>query len=435
MSDVRTLLLTDVVDSTKLAEAIGDAAMAEVWISHDRAARDLLVKHRGREIDKTDGMLMLFDEAADAVSYALAYHHALAELPIALEGAGRPPRRPRDAAQEHRRGRRAGGQADRGRGTREAHDGADHVAGAGRPDADHRRGARRRSARRTCASSRTASGWSRASPSRSNCSRWATNSSPFVPPPDSEKVYRVIRDNDWWLPVKEIPHNLPHLATAFVGREREIGEVRAALEKARLVTLLGMGGLGKTRLAVQSAVGLLHKLFGRRLVPRPVPAARRSARRERSRAVDRREGGARPPAAAVDLRAPEGQARAADHRQLRAPDEAVGRTRQRGAARRTERAHHRHEPRGAACSGRAELPGAAAAVAGARRERRRGRAVDGRATVRRARAAEQAVVRAGCDAQPPPSRNWWRGSKASRWRSNWPPRACARCRWRTSTRG
>ena len=85
------------------------------------------------------------------------------------------------------------------------------------------------------------------------------DSSPFVPPPDSEKVYRVVRDNDWWLPVKEIPHNLPHLATAFVGREREIGEVRAALEKARLVTLLGMGGLGKTRLAVQSAAGLLHK--------------------------------------------------------------------------------------------------------------------------------------------------------------------------------
>ena len=85
MSDVRTLLLTDVVDSTKLAESIGDAAMADVWISHDRAARDLLVKHRGREIDKTDGMLMLFDEAADAVSFALAYHHALAELPLPLK--------------------------------------------------------------------------------------------------------------------------------------------------------------------------------------------------------------------------------------------------------------------------------------------------------------------------------------------------------------
>jgi len=85
MSDIRALLLTDVVDSTKLAEAIGDQAMAQVWTSHDRVARDLLPKFQGREIDKTDGMLMLFDGAADAVAYALAYHRALAELPVPLK--------------------------------------------------------------------------------------------------------------------------------------------------------------------------------------------------------------------------------------------------------------------------------------------------------------------------------------------------------------
>ena len=39
---VRTLLFTDVVDSTKLAESLGDARMAAVWASHDRVARDLL---------------------------------------------------------------------------------------------------------------------------------------------------------------------------------------------------------------------------------------------------------------------------------------------------------------------------------------------------------------------------------------------------------
>jgi uncharacterized membrane protein len=33
------LLLTDVVDSTKLAEALGDARMAEVWARHDTSAR------------------------------------------------------------------------------------------------------------------------------------------------------------------------------------------------------------------------------------------------------------------------------------------------------------------------------------------------------------------------------------------------------------
>src|SRR3954452_8183599 len=74
MSDVRALLLTDVVDSTQLTEALGDAATAALWAAHDRVARDLLPKHRGREIDKTDGMLLLFEDAADAVAYAGDYH-------------------------------------------------------------------------------------------------------------------------------------------------------------------------------------------------------------------------------------------------------------------------------------------------------------------------------------------------------------------------
>src|ERR1035438_8067350 len=85
MSEVRALLLTDVVDSTKLAVGLGDAAMAEVWAAHDRVARDLLPTWRGREIDKSDGMLLLFEAAADAVGYALAYHRSLAALPMPLK--------------------------------------------------------------------------------------------------------------------------------------------------------------------------------------------------------------------------------------------------------------------------------------------------------------------------------------------------------------
>ena len=63
MSDLRALLLTDVVDSTKLSTQVGDAEMARLWAAHDRAARDLLPVWHGREIDKTDGMLLLFDAA------------------------------------------------------------------------------------------------------------------------------------------------------------------------------------------------------------------------------------------------------------------------------------------------------------------------------------------------------------------------------------
>jgi len=42
--------------------------------------------------------------------------------------------------------------------------------------------------------------------------------------------------------------------TTFVGRQREVAEVRALLGRARLLTLLGTGGIGKTRLALEAAV-------------------------------------------------------------------------------------------------------------------------------------------------------------------------------------
>jgi predicted ATPase/class 3 adenylate cyclase len=55
------------------------------------------------------------------------------------------------------------------------------------------------------------------------------------------------------------PHNLPTLATPFLGREREVAEVVALLQSAdaRLVTLTGPGGTGKTRLALQAAAEML----------------------------------------------------------------------------------------------------------------------------------------------------------------------------------
>ena len=84
MSAIKALLLTDVVDSTQLAQKIGDSAMAEIWAAHDRIARALLEPWHGREIDKTDGMLLLFDNCTDAVGYAMAYHGALATMPSPL---------------------------------------------------------------------------------------------------------------------------------------------------------------------------------------------------------------------------------------------------------------------------------------------------------------------------------------------------------------
>lgn len=61
-------------------------------------------------------------------------------------------------------------------------------------------------------------------------------------------------------PVKSLqasPNNMPLQLTSFVGREKEIKEVKEALERARLVTLTGVGGTGKTRLALHVAAEVI----------------------------------------------------------------------------------------------------------------------------------------------------------------------------------
>jgi Bacterial transcriptional activator domain len=53
--------------------------------------------------------------------------------------------------------------------------------------------------------------------------------------------------------------NLPAPISSFVGRGEEIATVAELLRERRLVTLVGPGGVGKTRLALQAATGLAGK--------------------------------------------------------------------------------------------------------------------------------------------------------------------------------
>jgi predicted ATPase len=64
------------------------------------------------------------------------------------------------------------------------------------------------------------------------------------------------------LPSHPRPHNLPNPLTSFVGRERELVEVREALAATRLLTLTGPGGCGKTRLALQAACEIVDRFPG-----------------------------------------------------------------------------------------------------------------------------------------------------------------------------
>jgi len=257
MPEFRALLLTDVVDSTKLSEAIGDQAMAAVWAAHDRVARDLLPQWRGREIDKTDGMLLLFDNASDAVNYALHYHRALAGMEMPLKA---------------RAGLHVGPVILRENNAEDVARGAKplEVDGLAKPTAARvmslARGGQtlltpeaREDLGKTVLKLQSHGHWQiKGVTEPIELFEVGEAEARFAAPPDSDKVFRVVRAGDWWMPAREIPNNLPHQGTSFIGREREIGEVKDMLGQARLVTLLGMGGLGKTRLSLQVAAEQMH---------------------------------------------------------------------------------------------------------------------------------------------------------------------------------
>jgi len=260
MTELRALLLTDVVDSTQLSERLGDQAMASVWAAHDRVARDLLPAWRGREIDKTDGMLLLFGEAADAVQYALAYHRALGQLPVPLRARAGLHVGPVILRENHA--------ADVARGAKPL-----EVDGLAKPTAARVMSlARGAQTLLTPEAHDALADWLAGSTlhSRSH-GHWVLKGvlapvelfeigddpAAFAAPPDGDKVYRVVRVGERWLPVRQIANNLPEQPSSFIGRERELAELKVLLGETRLLTLLGMGGLGKTRLSLQVAAELM----------------------------------------------------------------------------------------------------------------------------------------------------------------------------------
>ena len=280
MPNARALLLTDLVDSAALASRLGDLAMASLGAEHDRLARDLLRNWRGREIDKTDGFLLLFDAAADALGYALAYHRALAALATPLVA---------------RCGLHVGPV------TLRQTPAADVALGAKPLEVD---GLAKLVAARVMATAlggqillTDAALAAIGSPTQRVMphGHWrfkglpeplalfeiGDEQAPFVAPPDVDKAYRVVgrqghTDGDGdgnggsgatesalWLPVRAIRHSLPAERDAFIGRQLALADLARRFDGgARLVSLLGMGGTGKTRLATHFGWTALGEFAG-----------------------------------------------------------------------------------------------------------------------------------------------------------------------------
>ncbi|HET7526647.1 MAG TPA: NB-ARC domain-containing protein, partial [Burkholderiaceae bacterium] len=255
-AETRVLLLTDVVDSTLLSERLGDEAIAGLWAAHDRVARDLLRVWRGREIDKTDGMLLMFDAASDAVGYAQAYHRALAGLSVPLQA---------------RAGLHVAPVILRHNAAADVAQGAKPLEVDGLAKPTTARIMALAGGGQTLLTAEARAALADAPLHIHSHGHWVVKGltdpialyevgeadSPFATPHDGDKAYQVVRIGDQWQPVREIPNNLPQQVTSFVGREREVREVKRMVGTMRLVTLLGMGGLGKTRLSLRVAAQVL----------------------------------------------------------------------------------------------------------------------------------------------------------------------------------
>lgn len=78
------------------------------------------------------------------------------------------------------------------------------------------------------------------------------------------KLYQIVSTEfpSEFPPIKSVdarPNNLPIQLTSFIGREKEIATVKNLLLKTRLLTLMGSGGTGKTRLAIQIGADLIDE--------------------------------------------------------------------------------------------------------------------------------------------------------------------------------
>lgn len=81
---------------------------------------------------------------------------------------------------------------------------------------------------------------------------------------DREHVFQLLHPQLWreFPPLRSLdafPGNLPKQATSFVGRRRELADLTALVEGSQLVTLVGVGGVGKTRHAVHTAARLIQE--------------------------------------------------------------------------------------------------------------------------------------------------------------------------------
>ena len=232
-----TFLFTDIEGSTELAARLRDA-YGGVLADHHRIIRAGLSAHQGREISTAgDGFFAVFDSPSACVAAVIEMQRALSSH------------------------RWSGGEEVRVR--MGVHTGEVSETEAGFVGLEVHRAARMAAVGhggQVLVSSTTAALLRDALPEGARFQDLGTHRLKDLGRPEQifqleadglEVVFAPLRSLD----NLKLSNNLPVQLTSFVGREIELGQVRALVEESRLVTLTGAGGVGKTRLALQVGRG------------------------------------------------------------------------------------------------------------------------------------------------------------------------------------
>ena len=220
-SGIVTLLLTDIEGSTRLLNELGAEAYDEALAEHRRVLREAFGRRGGVEVDtQGDAFFYAFPSAPEAVAAANEGQGALFVGPIRV---------------------RMG-----------LHTGRPHLGTEGYVGEDVHLAARIAAAGhggQVLVSHAT----------RTLVDGELTDLGEHRLKDFSQPVWIFQLGRERFPPLKTISNtNLPRPASSFVGREREVAEVVGLLrDGARLVTLSGPGGSGKTRLAIESAAELV----------------------------------------------------------------------------------------------------------------------------------------------------------------------------------
>ncbi|MBX2797780.1 MAG: tetratricopeptide repeat protein [Myxococcales bacterium] len=241
-----TLVLTDVVGSTQVASQLGEARNAALWRDHDRLTHVLLQDLGGQQLGRTEGLSAAFESPDAAVRFALAYLDGLAALQPPLEARVGLLLAP-DATRSARRTPPVMAQL-----LSIAHAGQILALGAELTEAVQ------------AVPMRSHGHWYFDAASQPlEVFEGIRGDGPRGLPRDRDVVHRVIRHGGRWLPVRELPRTLPLERDAFVGRRSDLSSLVQRLDDGvRLISVTGIGGVGKTRLATRLAWDELTRFPG-----------------------------------------------------------------------------------------------------------------------------------------------------------------------------